>query len=82
VGPDGLTYVNGVPAYYAYGSYLPLVFVAGLGWGYYGPGRHWFGAPVELRGRLEHFYPGGRGFPVGGHGRPDFHARGRDFNHH
>jgi hypothetical protein len=81
VGPDGLTYVNGVPVYYAYGSYLPLVFVAGLGWGYYGPGHHWFGAPVGLRGRLDHFYPGGRGFPARGPGRPDFHDRGRDHDH-
>lgn|GEM_PF-5444273 len=80
VGPDGLTYVNGVPVYYAYGSYLPLVFVAGIGWGYYGPGHVWFGAPFGLVGRLNRFYPGGRGFPGGFHGHPG--GRGPDFHDH
>jgi hypothetical protein len=77
-GPDGLTYVNGSPVYFAGGAYLPLVFVAGLGWGYYGYGHRWFGAPGELRVRLDHFYPGGRGFPGrfgdhGFHGDRGFH---------
>ena len=80
LGPDGLTYVNGAPVYYAYGSYLPLVFIAGLGWGYYGPDHRWFGAPVPLRARLDHFYPDGRGFPGGFHGGPGFHGPDRDFH--
>ena len=63
IGPDGLTYLNGYPVYVVDGSYLPLVFVAGLGWGYYGYGHRWFGAPGDLGGRLQRFYPGGRGFP-------------------
>jgi hypothetical protein len=66
IGPDGLTYVNGYPVYLVDGSYLPLVFVGGLGWGYYGYGHRWFGAPGDLGGRLQAFYPGGRGFPAGG----------------
>ncbi len=79
IGPDGLTYVNGGPVYYVGGNYFPLVFVAGLGWGYYGFGHRFFGAPGPLGIRLEHFYPGGRGFPYrGGPGfrGPGFHGPG------
>jgi hypothetical protein len=72
-GPDGLTYVNGSPVYFVSGAYLPLVFVAGFGWGYYGYGHRWFGAPEPLRARLDHFYPGGRGFP-GRYGDHGFHG--------
>jgi hypothetical protein len=82
-GPDGLTYVNGAPVYFAYGAYLPLVFIAGLGWGYYGPGDHWFGAPGPIVARLDRFYPGGRGFAGGFHGRPGdrgFRGGERDFD--
>ncbi len=78
VGPDGLTYVNGSPVYLDGGEYEPLVFVAGLGWGYYGYGHRWFGAPGDLRGRLDRYYPEGRGFPPpdGFHGGPGFHGPG------
>ena len=81
IGPDGLTYVNGSPVYFRGGVYQPLVFVAGLGWGYYGFGQRFFPAPGPLRGRLERCYPGGRGYPgdfYGGRGFPDggFHDRG------
>jgi hypothetical protein len=71
-GPDGLTYVNGAPMYFVDGGYQPLVFLGGYGWGYYGYGHRWLGVPGPLGVRLDHFYPGGRGFP-GHYGGPGFH---------
>lgn len=65
LGPDGLTYVNGVPVYYDDGSYYPLAFVAELGWGDYGFGNRWYGAPEPLLVQLNRFYPGGHGFRSG-----------------
>lgn len=63
-GPDGLSYVEGVPVGAFEGEQVPLVFVGGLGgWGYYDRERGWHGAPPELRERLERAHPGGRGLP-------------------
>lgn len=75
-GPDGLTYVSGSPVYFVGGVYQPLVFVAGLGWGYYAFGNRFFPAPGPLRARLERFYPSGRGYPGRYYGGRGFHDGG------
>ena len=76
VGPDGLTYVDGVPVDEIGGEQVPLVFVVEQGgWGYYDRGRGWHGARPELRERLERSHPEGRGLPPPGGGRGPFGRR-------
>lgn len=70
VGPDGLTYVDGVPVGAADGEQVGYVYVGGLGgWGYYDHDRRWHGAPDGLRDRLERSHPGGRGLPPDAYNR-------------
>ncbi len=74
VGPDGLTYVDGVPVGLIQDEAVALLFVGVLGgWGYYDRGRQWHEAPPEMRDRLERLHPGGRGLPPPGvaRRRPD-----------
>lgn len=83
VGPDGLTYVDGVPIGLLEGEAVPLLFVGEQGgWGYYDRGRQWHDAPPDVRDRLERSHPGGRGLPPVGvarrrSDRPAFQAQER-----
>jgi len=74
VGPDGLTYVDGYPVTQYEGVPAPFIFLPEFGgWGFYDREHHWHGAPPNVRERLEHEHPGGRGLPPGGFrgGPPD-----------
>ena len=66
VGPDGVTYVDGYPVYLVDGEEMAMVYDPTLGWGYYDGLHRWHGAPRDLRARLDHFHPGGRGLPPPG----------------
>ena len=71
IGPDGLTYSNGYPVTEYDGAEVPYVFLPDLGgWGYYDNGHRWHGAPPDIRQRLDHDHPGGRGFPPPDRFRP------------
>jgi hypothetical protein len=44
------------------GAEVPVIYDQGYGWGSWDHYHHWHGAPPDMRGRLDHRYPEGRGW--------------------
>ena len=54
--PNDYVIVNGTPSVYVGGVPFPLILEGGLGWGWWGPGHVWHGAPGHWQERLNRDY--------------------------